>query len=624
MKNIADIIAENTRRNAVLAEASVYDPERGIGCCGHRVEAEFCGMTALLPQSMLDDPEYSPLLPAVRKRHIRIRHDFEYWAVKCVTIHDKMSGDDIPFRLNVPQRRLVAELEDMRRRSRPIRVIILKARQWGGSTLVQVYMAWIQMVLKRNWHSFICAHVKDTAATIRGMYSRLLDNYPAELWEGDEPPRFRSFERSQNTREIAGRGCCVTLGSSENQDSSRGSDIAMAHLSEVAFWKDSRLRSPDELVRAAVSGIALAPLTFIAMESTANGVGTYFHNEWLRAEAGKSDKRAVFVPWHEIEIYRLDVDDPAALWESMDAYERSLWESGLTLEMINWYHCKRAEMPTHQRMMSEYPTTPVEAFANTGTGVFAATVTDRLRLGCREPLAVGEIVGDALTGVPAMESTRFVDDPDGGLKVWEWPRRGNRYTVAVDVGGRSEGSDWSVVAVLANGDGGDPPRVVAQWRGHIDHDLLAWKAAAIATYYNRALLVVESNTLESETSPGEPSVVLDSLGREYCNLYMRPASVDATGVGSGMLRPGFHTNVRTKAAIVGALIASVRDGGYVERDNEAVNELVTYEQLPSGAYAARRGKHDDILMTRAIGLYVIASEEPPVDTGPLPSLMDVW
>ena len=621
--DISRIVGENRRRNEIL-NAVVYDPESGRGCEGPRRDADFCGGRAMLPVEMLTDPEYNAALHAGEQRCLRLRHDFEYWALKCVTIRDKMSGEDIPLRLNAPQRRLLAAFERQRRRGLPIRTIILKARQWGGSTLVQTYMAWIQITRKRNWHSFICAHVKDTAATIRGMYTKLLQHYPKDLWEGDEAPAFRPFERSQNTREIAGRGCRVTIGSSENQDSSRGNDISMAHLSEVAFWKDSRLRSPDELVRAAVSGIPLAPMTFIAMESTANGVGSYFHNEWLRAEAGKSDKTPVFVPWYEIEIYRLPVDDPEALWASLDDYERRLWtDFGLTLEMIHWYHVKRSEMSDHQLMMAEYPTTAAEAFANTGAGVFTSAAVEALRAGCRQPSERGDMAGLTTTGPDALTAVRFIASPDGLMKVWQRPVRRASYVVSVDVGGRSAASDYSVIAVIRR----DCPRpeVVAQWRGHTDHDLLSWKAAQVATWYNGALLVVESNTLESGSA--EPSVVLDQLGMSYANLYMRAASDDAAVTGRPCgVRPGFHTNVRTKAAVIAQLIADVRDGAYTERDNEACNELLTYEQLPGGGYAARRGRHDDILMTRAIALHIIAREEPDTDFGddPLPPLPPLW
>ena len=87
---------------------------------------------------------------------------------------------------------------------------------------------------------------------------------------------------------------------------------------------------------------------------------------------------------------------------------------------------------------------------------------------------------------------------------------------AVVGGGRRRDSDWSVIAVLRAGDG--KPRVAAQWRGHTDHDLLTWKAAAIATYYNRALLVFESNTLETE-APDQGEYILHELYEHYANLY---------------------------------------------------------------------------------------------------------
>lgn len=53
----------------------------------------------------------------------------------------------------------------------------------------------------------------------------------------------------------------------------------------------------------------------------------------------------------------------------------------------------------------------------------------------------------------------------------------------------------------------------------------------------------------------------------------------------------------------------MREGGYIEHDGDALDELLHYEALPDGSYAARRGCHDDMLMSRAIALWV-HSEEP--------------
>lgn len=536
---------------------------------------------------------------------LRCREDFEYWAAVCVRIKDKSSPRLVPFRLNRPQRRVLGIMERQRLRGEPIRLIMLKARQWGGSTLVQMYMAWLQCTRLKNWHSLICAHVARGAATIRGMYNTMLTHYPRELWEGDAAPRLARYEGQDQMREIAGRDCRISLGSSEKQDAIRGGDYAMAHLTEVAFWKDTPKSTPADYVRAICGGIGDGPNTLIVYESTANGMGNFFHSEWKRSERGESDKTAVFVPWHEIEIYRTPVKNVRRLWESMDEYEQGLWEQGVTLEAINWYHRKRREYADHKSMQAEYPSNPTEAFANTGTNVFSTEAVGRLCEGCRSPEATGEAVAasGAVIGPESLRAVRFVSDSKGGLKLWERPEAEGRYVVAVDVGGRSRDSDWSVIAVLRAGDG--KPRVAAQWRGHTDHDLLTWKAAAIATYYNRALLVFESNTLETE-APDQGEYILHELYEHYANLYRRGPDPDG---GGGGWRVGFHTNRATKQMIVTELIAAVRDGLYEERDAEACAELNVYELQPNGSYGARRGKHDDILMTRAIGLHAIREEE---------------
>lgn len=604
---VAEILEENRRRMARRAAEPPYDPVRGAEGDARRV-AVLSGVPAegrvYVPRDMTADPACAAAASdADAWQRLRCRYDFEYWCAVCCRIKDKITGRDIPFVLNRPQRWLAAVLEADRRAGRPLRLILLKARQWGGSTLVQTYMAWIQSCHCRNWHSIICSQVKDTSTGIRGMYTKLLENYPERLWDGDEPPRFRPYERSSNVREIAGRGCRVTVSSIENQDSVRGADFAMAHLTEVAFWRSTPSHTPADLVRAVCSSIALVPCSLIVMESTANGVGNYFHSEWKRCEAGAGDKRAVFVPWYEIDIYRLAPVDERALVESLTPYELELFhDRGCTLDSINWYRHKLREFPCHEKMMAEFPTTAAEAFTATGAGVFGTRHIERLRAGCREPER-GEVSDDA---------TAFVPDSAGRLSLWERPAAGASYTVTVDVGGRSLKSDWSVAAVMRTDTA--VPEVVAQWRGHTDHDILALTAERLAMYYNEALLVVESNSLEG--GAGASMYILAGLAGRYRNLYRRRAFDSVTHEESS--RVGFHTNRQTKEMAVSALVAAVREGAYVERDTMACDELATYEQAPDGSYAARPGCHDDILMTRAIALSVSPRRAPAIDLPRLP------
>ncbi len=592
---IEQVLEENKRRHACL-EQDEYDPMKGVGCWGDRVEAGGC----LVPTAVIAScPDYATLEPVERDK-ARIVEDFEYWCVRCVTIRDKMSGRNVPFVLNRPQRRLLAVMEGQRAAGAPVRVILLKARQWGGSTLVQMYLAWMQLVRHKGWNSLICGHMHATSKSIKRMYNLLLRHYPRELLDDkDDLPRFTKLEGQPNVQQITARDCLVLTGSARSEDAVRGYDIAMAHLSEVAFWQASAMHSPDEVVRSVCGSIALKPETVIVLESTANGVGDYFHDEWLRALAGRSDKEPLFVPWTEISIYSLPVDDASALWQQMDDYERQLWNDGCTLEQVNWYHHKRREYRGHEMMMAEYPTTSSEAFAMTGGNPFDRKDLDALEAGCVvEPIFIGDIQADGLEGVEAKRNIRLVNVSNGLLKVWEMPERDTpiqtRYMVVVDVGGRSNGSDYSVIAVWRMGSPGSQPTIVAQWRGHIDHDMLGWKAMQLACYYNRALLVIESNTLTNEAArAGESEYILRDLSRVYGRLYERAPR-----------KLGFHTNVKTKRMAIAELIRVMRCREYVERDIDAVNEMRDYEEH-NGRYAARPGKHDDILMTRAIGLLVM-------------------
>jgi len=153
---------------------------------------------------------------------------------------------------------------------------------------------------------------------------------------------------------------------------------------------------------------------------------------------------------------------------------------------------------------------------------------------------------------------------------------------------------------------------VAQWYGHCDIDLLAWKAAQVAKWYDNSLLVIESNTLEThdkerQVDGDQSQYVLNAIKDVYPNLYERKKSGESVDDGEQAVY-GFHTNVKTKPMIISNLIKIVRDGLYTERDGRCLDEYLTYERKDNGAFGAVIGKHDDLLMTRAIGLWVCYNE----------------
>ena len=659
---IREILRENERRNAEIH--APFNPYTGEGAVGERRKVaidDFPIRTQYLPVGMLQVPLVAKLIKAgsiekftinVLKAEysetertkvieqfvrVRIRYDFCFWAAMFVYIKNKGGGDDVLFKLTRPQRRFVARLEELRLAERPIRIILLKARQWGGSTVSQLYMAWLMLVHKVGLNSLIIAHQGTATDEIKDMFDRMIKRYPVGLlyelgasYDNNEP-KMVAVGKSGAIFRVPQRNCKVKLGTAERPDSCRGGDYNLVHCSEVGIWKKTDGKSPEDIVRSACSGILLEPYTMIVYESTANGTGNFFQREYDAAKRGQSQFEAMFVSWFDIEKYSMPIDDLVAfaihLYENRNNENENstreesgrylwwLWNMGATLEGINWYIKERAKYNDHGQMASEYPSDDIEAFVHSGARVFDKYKVEALRPACRPPRYIGDVYADADEGEDALRNIRFAEDHQGMLWIWALPEIdeqveiANRYLTIVDIGGRWKKADWSVIVVfdrLFMMDGGKPS-VVAQWYGHIDMDRLAWKAAQIAAFYDNALLVIESNTAETKDKnrnvDGDQSFyILNQIKGVYNNMYARKQSEDDI-INKVPRKYGFHTNVSTKPMIISTLVKVVREAMYVERDVRCLDEYITYEKVGS-SFGAIPGKHDDLLMTRAIGMHI--------------------
>lgn len=678
--SIEELVSEDDRRAAEIR--APFNPITGEGSVGKRKKVHIEDMYPygiLLPVPILQNKLVKLILKVgsirqfcldrygecsretrekvVRKFiQVRCKHDFPFYAYAYNFIKNKEGGRMIHFKLSYPQRYLLSILEDMRLAGIPIRIILLKARQWGGSTLAQLYIAWIQLFHKESWYSDIVAQDASTSRKIKAMYSKMLEKLPPWLIDCPDNAQltFTPYEGSQldsiitygkGTNITTARDTVITIGTYNNPNSGRGGDISCVHYSEVGLWEDTDGKKPEDIIRSISSSLLMAPLTVEVIESTANGMGNFFYRAYQAAKQGKSNRRAVFVPWFKIEKYTRPVEDKAtfAQWllDNKDndnppdgcldsgKYYWHLWILGATFEAINWYILKRKDYIDHQDMMAEFPSDDVEAFRNSGKNVFSAYHLDKLKETCREPLYVGEVQGDSVQGKLALRNLHFVHDWSGLLKVWMLPQKlkhriARRYLVTVDVGGRGRDADWSDILVIDRYwmmfDGN--PEVVAEWHGHIDHDLLAWKAAQIAAFYDNAKLVIESNTIETkdnDTDGDQSELIFNRIAGVYDNLYIRRAS--EAKIAQGITTEyGYHTNRKTKPMIISNLVACVRDQSYIERNIDAIGEYAVYEKKENHcSFGAADGYHDDMVMTRAIGLHICFNEmELPAVIKPKP------
>lgn len=563
----------------------------------------------------------------IRFCRTRIRHDFEYWARSMAIISDKGKGRDVPFTLNRPQRHYLRAMENLRLQGAPIDIILCKARQWGGSTLTQLYMLWIQLVHKRNWNSVICGDIEKQSSIVAGMLAKVINNYPR--WAtGGQRITTSPYQGAQKTRVISWSNCRYSLGSSQKPDSLRSEDISMAHLTEVGLWKATAGRKPEDLVQSIFGSIASGAYTMKILESTAKGVGNFFHRTWLEAIEKRNNFTPVFIPWYSIDLYSKPIDQNHynSFIESMNEYEKQLFDLGATLEAIAWYRDKRRELPDEWRLFSEFPSTANEAFQSTGRRVFRISYVQNIRKNCVPPTFKGDIITthDNWQKEKERAQSQFVPAAPGekcdenSLWVWLMPDNNeqhirDRYIVTVDVGGTSDKADFSCIVVadrMAMLDGGIP-EIAACWHGHIEHDKLAWKAVEIARAYHNALLVIESNTLETEGTEGDNfEYILNEIAGHYSNLYSRTSQQE---IKQGRPRRwGFHTNPSTKPMVINFLIKALRDELYIERCLETTYELDLYELKENGKeMGAVEGNHDDRVMATAILIWVCYNHPLP-------------
>lgn len=570
---------------------------------------------------------------------IRFSEDFAFWAYYEIRIEDKVTGVMVPFKLNGPQIIVLNECEKMRRAGEPINIIICKARQWGGSTFCIFYQMWIGLFCAIK-HSFaVCAQTKSVAGNITKMLMRAMETYDA--WSLGLPIGERlQIVRDMNSGEYVIKDSkgnqvsrsSIRIGSVEAPDALRGYSGEGAHFSETGVWKDTPEKRPADLIRSIAGGILMQANSMQVIESTPKGAGNFFHQEYMRAKNGKSAYKAIFISWMQIPHDTIPIKDKKKFiiwlyshkdedttngeWLDTGRYYWGLWQQGATLEGINWYIHQRKTVDDHADMASEAPCNDIEAFKFSGTTVFNEADVMRLREGCRPPKYRGDLIGLGAKGKEALTDIRFIDNPNGPLKVWAKPDDSikvlHRYIVSVDVGGRSKKADWSVIRVFDRFPMifGGKPILVAEQRYHTDHDLLAYDAARIAKWYDNALLVIESNTLETRDQERDvdgnmTEYILDIIADLYDNLYARKQSAEQIREGAPT-RWGFHTNTSTKPMIIMHLVGCVRDQLWIEQDEYCCTELALYQKNEKGQFGAPPGEgmHDDVLMCTAIALWV--------------------
>jgi hypothetical protein len=531
----------------------------------------------------------------------KLKQDKPWYIENFLKIRDKRA-QIIPFHLNRAQKRVLDIMKCDEEAGIPKRYIVLKARQMGLSTLFEG-LIFQDTSTHENKNSLIIAHEETASSNLFNM-SKLYYEYLPDLLKPMkkyangkvlqfENPTSDDGEKAKNP----GLRSKISIATAGAGEVGRSSTVHNLHASEVAFFPDAKTT-----MLGLLQAVPDQPNTMVVMESTANGVGDWFHDMWVKAERGENEFTPIFLPWYiqpeytrqfrseaEKEQFKAEVSQTSldATGAILRTYEWELKEKfDLTWEQLNWRKntiqnkCQGDEM----LFMQEYPSTPEEAFISSGRPKFSIKALKKYQTITKEPIRRGYLIEQE-------GELKFLDDDKGYLSIWREPEPDMFYAVGADVAEGLVQGDYSSAYV---GDGEFD--LVAKWHGHIDPDLFGTELVKLAKYYNNAYLGVESNNHGLTT--------LTTIKKEeYWNVFFSKSYDKIADTMTQKL--GWQTTIRTKPLMIDKLAQFVREHYLGIYDDELIGEMFTYIIEDNGKTNAQVGCHDDMVMSCAILLQLL-------------------
>lgn len=489
-----------------------------------------------------------------------------------------------PLRFNEAQSNLYAVIRQQAALGKPIRIIVLKGRQEGISTLTEGLM-FQDAATRPNVKTLIVAHDASATGNLFKMNKLFYDCLPRRV----QPMRKNSnakelvFENPVKDRKKKARRPglrsvirCQTAGSG---GVGRSDTLTNVHISEYAFWP----RDKEDLLLGIMQSVPNDPGTMVVIESTANGYD-HFKALWDGAEAGTNEWIPVFLPWYLEKGYRMAVPPGTAWTEEEEVLQRDF---GLDDEQLQWRRwCIRANCGgSVDKFRQEYPNTPAEAFLLSGTPFFDNRALSVQQMHAAEPGQTGWFVYDEPEEQGEKpRSWRFVPAADGAVRIWKAPERGVPYVLGGDTAG--EGSDCFTAHVLDNRTG----EQVAELQQRQSEILYARQVYCLGLYYNAALAAIEVNFSTY------PERKLEEW--HYPRLYQRERF--DTYANAMVKSFGWHTTSGTRPQMLAELHTVMEESPQVIKSRWTLGEMIVFVYDKNRKPQAAEGQHDDLVIAAAI------------------------
>jgi hypothetical protein len=467
------------------------------------------------------------------------------------------------------------------------RDIVLKARQLGITTWIAARF-FISTITQPGTLTVQVAHDQRSAEEIFRIVHRFLENLPERLRQG----------ALVTSRANIGQLVFPHLDSeyrvetAADPNAGRGLTIHNLHCSEVARWPRDAAATLASL-RAAVPRHGN-----IVLESTPNGAGGCFYDEWQRAE--RTGYQRHFFPWWYEPGYAIDAGARNRSFENCHSdLERvqqaegeesaftdnrePITENDFSLEelaLIEKHHLSPAQIAYRREVRAnfrglarqEFSEDAVSCFIASGECVFDLDVVQRRLEQC----------GTAANGSFAIDHRpSAIDVRDNGRWLVFWPPRpGASYIIGVDPAGGGCDGDYSCAQVIERLTG----LQCAELYGHVPPRELSTRVASLGREYNNALIAVERN------NHGHAVLAHLDASEHY----------DAAQIYEQHRQLGWLTSAVSRPRMIELFAALLSRHPDLFSSPRMLTECRTFVRHDDGAAAATMGAHDDAVMAMAI------------------------
>lgn len=513
----------------------------------------------------------------------------------------------VPFLLNDAQVELLASSNDASLDD-SLENFTLKCRRLGISTYYCAdYLA--DAVIEDGHHVRIVAQDPKTVGALMKVIKTMYDNLRDEI---RPVSKYNSKYELQFENDSRISVSCVVPG---HEEQGRGDTFTRLHLTEIPFWNGDAETAATALCDAAKGGK-------ISGESTAKGVGDWFHRKFVQGKNNEGGIRHHFFEWWWNENYQID----GAKFGIYDS-EVYLLLKNQEFHELSAEEKQKAKISTYDEKEQRENTLPMQSELKCAMQI-AKFLFEKNRIGSEDFLddEVAKRLAWRRQEIAKKGAKKFrVEYPENDVDPFAQtggaifdqsytvvsceprePETGHSYLVICDPSIGIEGSgDPAVVTVLDRFTG----EQVYSWRGYCKQDEQAKKCCELSDRYFGSDIVIEANMGEA--------VILECerLGYEH-RLYRHINVETQRDVDDGRItmrqamersRPGIVMTERIKRLAISMLEQSWREGNFKASSQNLCDEAVVFVQN-GNKMEAKSGYHDDEIIAVALGVYVIETD----------------